>query len=52
MKKLYLLLILSLLSIKGFAGECPDGSDPVQSISDDGSYFVYKCGSKKKNLLC
>jgi hypothetical protein len=49
MKKIYLLLILSLLSIKGFAGECPDGSDPVQSISDDGTYFVYKCGSSNSS---
>ena len=44
MKKLFLLLILSLFSIQGYAGSCPDGSDPVKSISDDGTYFVYKCG--------
>jgi hypothetical protein len=23
---------------------CPDGSEPVKSVSDDGFYFVYKCG--------
>ena len=44
MKKLLLLLILSFFSIQGFAGSCPDGSDPVRSISADGTYFVYKCG--------
>ena len=44
MKKLLLLLILSFFSTQGFAGSCPDGSDPVKSISDDGTYFVYKCG--------
>jgi len=44
MKKLFLLLILSLFSIQGYAGSCPDGSDPVKSISDDGTFFVYKCG--------
>ena len=44
MKKLFLLLILSFFSIQGYAGSCPDGSDPVKSISDDGTYFVYKCG--------
>jgi hypothetical protein len=44
MKKLLLLLILSLFSTQGFAGSCPDGSDPVKSISDDGTYFVYNCG--------
>ena len=49
MKKLYLLLILSLLSAQGFAGSCPDGSDPIKSISDDGTYFVYKCGGGSNN---
>jgi hypothetical protein len=44
MKKLFLLLILSFFSAQGYAGSCPDGSDPVKSISDDGTYFVYKCG--------
>ena len=49
MKKLYLLLFLTLLSVKSFAGDCPDGSDPIKSISDDGTYFVYKCGSGSNN---
>ena len=44
MKKLFLLLILSLFSTQSFAGSCPDGSDPVKSISADGTYFVYNCG--------
>jgi hypothetical protein len=44
MKKLFLLLILSLFSINGFAAGCPDGSEPVKSVSDDGTYFVYNCG--------
>ena len=44
MKKLLLLLILSLFSAQSFAGSCPDGSDPIKSISADGTYFVYKCG--------
>ena len=44
MKKLLLLLVLSLFSINAFAGSCPDGSEPVKSISDDGTYFVYECG--------
>ena len=46
MKKLLLLLILSFFSAQGFAGSCPDGSDPVKSISDDGTYFVYNCGGQ------
>ena len=44
MKKLFLLLILSFFSAQGLAGSCPDGSDPVKSISADGTYFVYNCG--------
>jgi hypothetical protein len=44
MKKLFLLLILSFFSAQSFAGSCPDGSEPVKSISDDGTYFVYNCG--------
>ena len=45
MKKLFLLLILSFFSAQGYAGSCPDGSDPVKSISADGTYFVYNCGN-------
>ncbi len=44
MKKLLLLLILSFLSAQSFAGSCPDGSEPVKSVSDDGTYFVFNCG--------
>ena len=50
MKKLFLLLILSFFSAQSFAGSCPDGSEPVKSISDDGTYFVYNCeGSNTAN---
>jgi hypothetical protein len=45
MKKLFLLLILSFLSAQNFAGSCPDGSDPIRSISADGTYFVFSCQS-------
>ncbi len=44
MKKLLLLLILSIFSAQSFAGSCPDGSEPVKSVSDDGTYFVFNCG--------
>jgi len=44
MKKLLLLLILSFFSTQGFTAGCPDGSEPVKSISADGTYFVYNCG--------
>jgi hypothetical protein len=45
MKKLFLLLILSFFSAQGLAAGCPDGSEPVKSISADGTYFVYNCGN-------
>ena len=44
MKKLFLILILSFFSVQGFAAGCPDGSEPVKSISADGTYFVFNCG--------
>ena len=44
MKKLFLFLILSFFSVQSFAAGCPDGSEPVKSISDDGTYFVFNCG--------
>ena len=44
MNKLLLLLILSFFSAQGLAAGCPDGSEPVKSISAYGTYFVYNCG--------
>ena len=44
MQKLQIFLILSFFSIHTYAGSCPDGSEPVKSISADGTYFVYNCG--------
>ena len=44
MNKLLLLLALYFFSAQSFAAGCPDGSEPVKSISDDGTYFVYNCG--------
>ena len=49
MKKLLLILVLSLFSIQSFAGSCPDGSEPVRSISADGTYFVFNCGDGNDN---
>ena len=49
MKKLLLLLTMSFFSVQSFAGSCPDGSEPVKSISADGTYFVYSCGGGSNN---
>ena len=49
MKKLFLLLILSFFSVQGFAAGCPDGSEPVKSVSDDGTYFVFNCGGQSSS---
>jgi len=44
MNKLLLLLILSFFSAQSFAAGCPDGSEPIKSVSEDGTYFVFNCG--------
>jgi hypothetical protein len=49
MKKLFLAFTLLFFSTFSFAGDCPDGSDPVRSISDDGTYFVYNCAGGSNN---
>ena len=50
MKKILLLLTLSFFSVQSYAAGCPDGSEPVKSIYDDGTYFVYNCeGSNTAN---
>jgi endonuclease YncB( thermonuclease family) len=49
MKKLFLILTLLLISNYSFAGDCPDGSDPVRSVSDDGTYFVFSCGGNNSS---
>ena len=43
MHKLLLLMALSILSVKSYATTCPDGSEPIKSISADGTYFVFNC---------
>jgi hypothetical protein len=43
MKKILFIFVLSLYSIQGLASSCPDGSEPVKSISDDGTYYVFNC---------
>ena len=49
MKKLFLLLALTFISAQSFAGSCPDGSEPIKSISEDGTYYVFNCeGGNKK----
>ena len=49
MKKLLLLLALTFLSVQSFAGSCPDGSEPVKSVSADGTYFIYNCGGQSSS---
>ena len=44
MKKLAILLILSIFSAQSFAGLCPDGSEQIKSVSADGTYYVFNCG--------
>ena len=42
MKKV-IFFILFLFSIQAFASSCPDGSEPIKSVSDDGTYYVFSC---------
>ena len=49
MKKLLIFLIFSFFSLQSYAESCPDGSDPVKSISADGTYFVFNCGGGSNN---
>ena len=49
MKKILFIFVLSLYSIQGFASSCPDGSEPIKSVSDDGTYYVFSCdGNNEK----
>ena len=43
MKKIYLLLALFLISSQSISSTCSDGSEPIRSVSEDGTYFVYSC---------
>jgi CubicO group peptidase (beta-lactamase class C family) len=49
MKRFLILLIVSFFSFQSYAGSCPDGSDPVRSVSADGTYFVYNCGGSSND---
>ena len=54
MKNTIALLSLAVLML-GYTGVtqasgCPDGSDPVKSISADGSYYVYNCASTNSSV--
>ena len=43
MKKIYLSLALILISFQSYSSSCPDGSEPIRSVSDDGSFYVFNC---------
>jgi len=49
MKKIYLSLVLILISSQSYSSTCPDGSEPIRSISDDGSYYVFNCNTDSLN---
>ena len=49
MKNIYLLLVILLISFQSHASKCPDGSDPVKSVSDDGTYYIFTCNQENSN---
>ncbi len=51
MKKIFLLLALAFISAQSIANSCPDGSDPVKSLSADGSYYEYNCDESSNTSI-
>ena len=49
MKKISILVALLIMSPMSFASSCPDGSEPIKSISDDGTYYIYTCNQGNSN---
>ena len=49
MKNIYLLFIFLLISFQTNASKCLDGSDPVKSVSDDGTYYIFTCNQEYSN---
>ena len=49
MKNIYVLFIFLLISLQSHASKCPDGSDPVKSVSDDGTYYIFTCNQENSN---
>ncbi|MDC1046587.1 hypothetical protein OAR18_03155, partial [Candidatus Pseudothioglobus singularis] len=48
MKKIILIVILSLLSAQSLAGSCPQGSEVIRTVSPDGSYFLSSCATMEE----
>ena len=49
MKNIYVLFIFLLISLQSHASKCRDGSDPVKSVSDDGTYYIFTCNQENSN---
>ena len=49
MKKIFLLFALLLMSSMSYASSCPDGSEPIKSVSDDGTYYIFTCNQEDSN---
>ena len=52
LKRIILTLFLCIgLFETSIAGSCSDGSDPIKSVSEDGTYFVFNCGAAKNSAF-
>jgi len=49
MKNIYFLFVFLLISLQIHASKCPDGSDPVKSVADDGTYYIFTCIQEDSN---
>ena len=49
--RIILILTVFFFSAQSFAGSCPDGSEPVKSISADGTFLYTTVGGNHHHLL-
>ena len=49
MKKIFLLFAGLLMSTMSYASSCADGSEPIKTVSDDDTYYIYTCNQDNSN---
>ena len=49
MKKISILIASLIMSSMSFASSCPDGNEPIKSVSDDGTYYIFTCNESNSN---
>ena len=49
MKKISIIIALLIMSSMSYASSCPDGSEPIKSVSEDGTYYIFTCNQGNSN---